>query len=706
MLTATFALAAWAVAAPAGADERDFGLRFGQTLHGDIALAGNVLHTCDINDTGGPGGTCAQARAGTAPTFFNNNHAMQQVDVDVDATTFNSSTAALALPAGAQVRFAGLYWGATGAGTVGTTAPDFASRGTVKVDSPAAGGYSAATAATLDDLPSDPNLSYVAFADVTSLVAAGGAGDYTVANVQAGTGTDTEAGWSLFVVYERAAEPLRNVTVFDGFRVMTTSLPGHDTVTQTISGFRTPPVGPVNSRVGFAAYEGEVGSNGNDEGVRVNGAAVSDGLNPASDQVNGSITQLGTRVTTKNPDQVNQIASLDLDLIQANGLLAPGSSSAQLQLVASGADGWYAHALAFSTDVQQPLVKLTKSVSDVDGGALRAGDVLEYRITAANEGNDTADAVTVSDPVPAATTLTPGSILVDGAQATDAADADAGELAGGAVVGRLGTIAAGATKTLVFRVTVGRDAAVGAGIANQASADYTIPASSIHLSATSNGVSSSVTEPAPPATIAPSPAAKRVLPKPACLSIPNVTRDRIAPFRGGKVILATRQSNDPVTPLRLSVKLRGRGAIASVTETVNGRAVRAGAVPETALRIGSHRNKVVATVRLRDGRRIRVTQFLVILRCHVPSLACHRLAGGKSLSCRTSTPLGVRRVRIVATGPNGETATGSASVTRGRYTATLRSRAALPAGTYVYKHVGTTRHRGERFFMVRLFTVS
>jgi hypothetical protein len=115
---------------------------------------------------------------------------------------------------------------------------------------------------------------------------------------------------------------------------------------------------------------------------------------------------------------------------------------------------------------------------------------------------------------------------------------------------------------------------------------------------------------------------------------------------------------------------------------------------------------VVATVKLRDGRKVKVTQFLVILRCHVPALACKRLAGGKSLSCRTRTPLGVRKVKIVATGPNGEKATGSATVTKGKYTATLRSKVALPPGTYIYRHVGTTRKRGERFFMVRLFTVT
>jgi hypothetical protein len=66
----------------------------------------------------------------------------------------------------------------------------------------------------------------------------------------------------------------------------------------------------------------------------------------------------------------------------------------------------------------------------------------------------------------------------------------------------------------------------------------------------------------------------------------------------------------------------------------------------------------------------------------------------------------VLRVRVRATGPGGETATGTARVRRGRYSVTLRSRVALLVGVYVYKHVGTTKRRGERFFMVRLFTVA
>ena len=63
----------------------------------------------------------------------------------------------------------------------------------------------------------DERTRYQAFADVTSLVQAGGGGSYTIANVQAGTGADRHAGWSLVVAYQDISQPARNLTIFDGF---------------------------------------------------------------------------------------------------------------------------------------------------------------------------------------------------------------------------------------------------------------------------------------------------------------------------------------------------------------------------------------------------------------------------------------------------------------------------------------------------------
>jgi hypothetical protein len=65
-----------------------------------------------------------------------------------------------------------------------------------------------------------------------------------------------------------------------------------------------------------------------------------------------------------------------------------------------------------------------------------------------------------------------------------------------------------------------------------------------------------------------------------------------------------------------------------------------------------------------------------------------------------------RRVKVTVTRSAAETATGSATVTRGRYTTIVSSRTPLRAGVYAYKAVVRTGKRGERFQMIRRVTVT
>jgi hypothetical protein len=198
--------------------------------------------------------------------------------------------------------------------------------------------------------------------------------------------------------------------------------------------------------------------------------------------------------------------------------------------------------------------------------------------------------------------------------------------------------------------------------------------------------------------------------KPACLSIPGVVRDRTVKIKGGgKVVLSTRQLDDPAAPLRLSVKLVGGGSIRSAVFTANGKATsgtgRTTSVPVTALSIGSRRNKLKVTVTLASGKKVTVEQLAVVLRCSPPATTCKRLSDGRRLSCSSKTPLGGRRVKVTVIGSAGEKATGSATVTKGKYTVVVGSSSALGPGTYAYKAVVTTKRSGERFQMIRLVTV-
>jgi hypothetical protein len=198
---------------------------------------------------------------------------------------------------------------------------------------------------------------------------------------------------------------------------------------------------------------------------------------------------------------------------------------------------------------------------------------------------------------------------------------------------------------------------------------------------------------------------------PACLSIPAVTRNQVAPVKGGgRVSLGTSQVDDPAAPMKATLKFTGSGSVRSIAYTLNGKILAASgpsaSVPIGALKLGGSGNRLVAKVTLRDGRKVTVTQRFVVLRCPLPRVSCKRQADGRSLRCSARTPLGARRVKVTVTRSAAETAKGSATVAGGRYTVTVRSSAPLGAGRYAYKHVATTSRRGQKFQMIRIVEVA
>ena len=108
-------------------------------------------------------------------------------------------------------------------------------------------------------------------------------------------------------------------------------------------------------------------------------------------------------------------------------------------------------------DVSLDVIK-SVVVSDPFGGTEAVpGATLAYTVTVEVTSAGTADNSVFADAIPAFTSYVPGSITLNGATLTDAADGDAGEYDGGSnsVVVRLGdlTIASG-LQTVVFEVTV------------------------------------------------------------------------------------------------------------------------------------------------------------------------------------------------------------------------------------------------------------
>ena len=329
---AAIALAALLFAVPASAADRAYAKRYGVNDTGDVRIVGNTSMSCVTS------ATCTSARAGTGTSANWNNDAwpMAYVDVDSDATTFNSSRATLDLPAGATVLFAGLYWGGD--------APASAERNEVKFDTPAPGAYQTLVATTFDTSTTTPT-AYQGFRDVTGLVAAIGAGDYRVADVQGTAGaTNKHAGWALVVAYRDAASPRQNLAVFDGFQ----DVKSGDSHSATLTGLTTPASGTVDATVGVFAHEGDLGITG--DAFALNATTLSNGLNPANNAFNSSITRRGVRLSAKNPDYVNQF-SVEMDTFAADAIVPPAATSATVNMT-STQDRYYPGVITYAGEAE------------------------------------------------------------------------------------------------------------------------------------------------------------------------------------------------------------------------------------------------------------------------------------------------------------------------------------------------------------------
>lgn len=471
-------------ASPALAADRNFSVRFSTNDTGDIDMFGNTVMTCPAAAAGCTAARTAPAGSTASDSLNNNAYAMQYVDVDSDATTFNSSSRAVSLPAGATVLFAGLYWGGrTNAGTGGAAAPDASARNRVLLRAPGAAAYTSITASTLDDSSTIAGL-YQGFADVTTTVRAAGNGTWTVGNVQTATGQDRLGGWTLVIAYRDTTQPARNLSVFDGLR----SISGSGSGSIAVSGFQTPPAGDVRTTVGFVTYEGDLGIVG--DSASLNGRALSDPQHPATNFFDSRSSRDGVMRTGGTPNHDNNLG-FEYSMLTVDKTYIPnGATSATIGLTSSG-DVYAPGVVTFATELYAPRVEQTKSVVDLNGGAVEQGDVLRWTVAGTNSGQDGAVGFVLRDPVPTDTTYVPGSIRVTqpGGSATartdaagdDVADYDA---AGNRVVVRLGTgasataggtLAVGASYAVSFDTLVGGPSPVvpsGTVVRNTATASF------------------------------------------------------------------------------------------------------------------------------------------------------------------------------------------------------------------------------------------
>ncbi|WP_164655885.1 isopeptide-forming domain-containing fimbrial protein, partial [Thiorhodococcus mannitoliphagus] len=197
--------------------------------------------------------------------------------------------------------------------------------------------------------------------------------------------------------------------------------------------------------------------------------------------------ELGSLTTATGQTQVTLSARAEIDLVIGQELTNSASLTWASQPEATGAansgrtgplndtdtlNGYVSTSEADVTPTTPAFLYPVKTVAlIVDGettGQVDPGDTLEYTIVLTNEGAD-ATGVVFTDSIPANTTYVANSATLDGSQA--------GTFTDNQLTIDIGVLAADATVTITFRVTVNGDTATGTVISNQGSVDseQTVP---------------------------------------------------------------------------------------------------------------------------------------------------------------------------------------------------------------------------------------
>jgi hypothetical protein len=329
----------------AEAEGLPFAQRYRALRHGGIVRAANVSVTCR-----GPLApttvSCPAAQAGAAAP--NDGFDMFYTDVDSDPNTYNSSRATVALPAGAEVAYARLYWG--GNLRAGEQKPP-RDNGRVLFAEPG-GRYKEVLADTVvgHRVARDAD-AYQASADVTPLVRSSGAGAYTVAQVNVAMGHSAAGawgGWTLVVAYEKESEPLRHLAVWDGFGPLG---PGDDQVVRMHD--LDFPAGAAG-RVGLVAYDGDRGRTGDSLTVSDGWGLpvpLGDGANPRDDVLNSTIGEADGTASARTPSYPNTLG-YDSDVLDLDEGLRFGGDRLEFRL-ASRRDAAWAGALFVAVDAKR-----------------------------------------------------------------------------------------------------------------------------------------------------------------------------------------------------------------------------------------------------------------------------------------------------------------------------------------------------------------
>ncbi len=450
------------------AQVRPYNLVYSDNIQGNTAMFGNTLmaivnngsvNTTKMNDNSADGNS----------TYGNDNENMQFVDIDSGSgngsITRNSSSADLSLPAGINViKYARLYWG----GRVKNADFDLTTSAnkSIKIRKGTITPYFDVTALGIDEATiSTGYTQYQAYADITALVKINGAGTYEVGNAPLSTGCvsggGNHGGWCIVVVYENIAVNYNSIRIYDGFeQVYNNGNPLTSTITLTGLNVPSGAIASDDAKMGVLSWEGD--ANLKKDFLKINAHLFSNVTNPSDNPWNGTITDNGVHVTTKNPNYTNQMG-IDIDQFDVGtgyGIL-PNANSVKLEF-GTEADQYFPSLFTFSIKMKDPTITLDKIVTDANNNHLgEKNEVLTYFLKGTNTGIGNANYIVISDTLPGTVTYVPNSLKVmscagmSSGNMTDAAGDDAAEY-----------IVNGSIKTVRFRIGAGCSALSGGTLAS------------------------------------------------------------------------------------------------------------------------------------------------------------------------------------------------------------------------------------------------
>jgi uncharacterized repeat protein (TIGR01451 family) len=408
------------------AQNRNFGIVYSENLKGGSALFGNTL-MAKVNADGTVNTTAMNGNSVNGNSIYDNGGttSMQYVDIDGNAGdgagTRNSSSADLTLPAGINtIKMARLYWGGRAVKSDFDISLPINQR--IKIRKGTSGAYQEYAAAQLDRTIGNAGTAtefslYQGFADITQLIQKQGAGTYTVGNGAFSTGTGGDFGnygaWSIVVVYENPTLNFNSVRVYDGYQQVYSG-GGAFTNSVTLSGLNVPSgaLSNTDAKIAIMAFEGDSRYNG--DFLKINNTLFSNAVNQANNPWNGTISDNGVHVTSKNPNYTDQMG-IDIDQFYVGtgyGIL-PNASSVTLQF-GTTQDQYFCGIVSFVIKMKDPIIKIVKTVSDANNNKVaESGETLTYKLKGKNIGLGNANAVVLTDSIPGTMTYVPNSLVVN-----------------------------------------------------------------------------------------------------------------------------------------------------------------------------------------------------------------------------------------------------------------------------------------------------